>query len=98
MIGRSGSSAFSWVAASQSLRIGRWRAAGAAAVDCIVLPPGGRRFTQVCDGGTKRRKPRFELGSVSPRFGADRAVMRRGDEEGSIGLGPHHGGPPLGGL
>jgi hypothetical protein len=29
MIGRSGSSAGSWVAASQSLRIGRWRLIGA---------------------------------------------------------------------
>src|SRR5579862_1226910 len=44
MIGRSGSSAVSCVAASQSLRIGRWRAAGAALVDCIlaILLPGGK--------------------------------------------------------
>src|SRR5580658_3705393 len=34
MIGRSGSSAGSWVAASQSLRIGRWRW-GAALDDCM---------------------------------------------------------------
>src|SRR5580704_17728784 len=49
MIGRSGSNAFSWVAASQSLRIGRWRAWGAAVVDSMG-PPGGRRLGQVCDG------------------------------------------------
>src|SRR5882762_11473091 len=49
MIGRSGSSAGSWVAASQSLRIGRWRA-GAEEV-CIGSGLPICRGRQVCDAG-----------------------------------------------
>src|SRR2546423_14346707 len=50
MIGRSGSSAGSWVAASQSLRIGRWRAAGLVE-DCIGAGSPIERRRQVCDAG-----------------------------------------------
>src|SRR5262249_53154184 len=36
MIGRSGSSAVSWVAASQSLRIGKWRLGADVCIGCLA--------------------------------------------------------------
>src|SRR4051812_10159940 len=47
MIGRSGSSAGSWVAASQSLRIGRWR--WGAEGDCIGGGPREIHCLKSCD-------------------------------------------------
>src|SRR5215472_6009325 len=63
MIGRSGSSAFSWVAASQSLRIGKWRCCGAALDDCMLFPPGAEGFAKSATVG--RRTPRFLRGVPS---------------------------------
>src|SRR3954447_9679908 len=78
MIGRSGSSAGSWVAASQSLRIGRWR--WGAADDCIGGGPLKvlcfNSSGEVCDAAAPNAMD-FVAGSRGALAGLNRAADRR---------------------
>src|ERR1700728_4683093 len=86
MIGRSGSSAGSWVAASQSLRIGRWRLS--CAWTCSGMVVVSRNDAAAANSApTGRGMPRLCLPSVAPRIVdpfrrvADAHILPRRQEE-----------------
>src|SRR5215472_856435 len=74
MMGRSGSSAGSWVAASQSLRIGRWRC-GALLDDCMRFLPGAEGFRKSATAA--KRGASYDCGRpVEPGYEPDLIISR----------------------
>src|SRR6266540_4676513 len=81
MIGRSGSSAGSWVAASQSLRIGRWRCGAGG----VCIGGGLRSVARMKSATPARRMPRFWM-RLYPRQHPLAEGAHLGEY--AIGLGP----------